>query len=90
MAETWELAERIRAHVAGCDIVVRGAPVRLTLSLGITVGEAAAAGSEKLLQTADSALYQAKNDGRNRVAPSIGRAAGAAQVPAPQRSDFWL
>jgi diguanylate cyclase (GGDEF)-like protein len=90
IAEAWELAERIRAHVAGCHIVIGGSKVRLTLSLGITIGEAVA-DSEKLLQTADSALYQAKNDGRNRVAPKIGRVAGAAQSPtAAPRSDFWL
>jgi diguanylate cyclase (GGDEF)-like protein len=90
LAETWELAERIRAHVAGCDIVVGGSKVRLTLSLGIAIGETAA-DAEKLLQTADSALYQAKGDGRNRVAPRIGRAAGAAQSQNPEpRSNFWL
>lgn len=87
LAETWELAERIRVHVAGCDIVVGGAKVRLTLSLGVatgaTIGEA-----EKVLHAADSALYQAKNDGRNRVAPNLGRP--AAQAQKPSRSDFWL
>ena len=89
LAETWELAERIRAHVAECEIVVGGAKVRLTLSLGITTGSSSS-DAEKVLHAADSALYQAKNDGRNRVAPNLGRPAGAAQTPAPQRSDFWL
>ena len=90
VTETWELAERIRAQAAGCNIVIRGRPVGLTLSLGITVGHAAS-DAETVLHAADTALYQAKNDGRNRVAPSIGRAAGATQgqTVAPQR-DFWL
>jgi len=90
LAETWELAERIRVHVAGCDIVVGGgSKVRLTLSLGITIGSAAS-DAEKVLHAADAALYQAKNDGRNRVAPNLGRPAGANQAPSPTRSDFWL
>jgi diguanylate cyclase (GGDEF)-like protein len=90
VAETWELAERIRAHVAGCEIVVGGSPERLTLSLGITVGHAAA-DSEKLLQAADAALYQAKNDGRNRVAPQFGKTANAVENQSPAaKSDFWL
>jgi diguanylate cyclase (GGDEF)-like protein len=88
--ETWELAQRIRAHVAGCEILVGNSKVSLTLSLGVTVGDAAA-DSEKLLHAADSALYQAKNEGRNRVAPNLGRAAGAAQGCSQlPKSDFWL
>jgi len=90
IAETWELAERIRSHVAGCDIVVGGSAAHLTLSLGIGIGEAVAE-SEKLLQTADSALYQAKNEGRNRVAPNLGRTAGKTTNQAPvARRDFWI
>jgi hypothetical protein len=36
-------------------------------------------------------MYQAKNAGRNRVEPGMGRAASASQGPseAPNR-DFWL
>jgi diguanylate cyclase (GGDEF)-like protein len=73
MAETAELAERVRSHVAGCNIVVAGSPVKVSLSLGITTGQSAAE-SEKLLYAADKALYQAKNSGRNRVEPGVERA----------------
>ena len=90
LAETWELAERVRSHVAGCSIVVGGANVQVSLSLGVATGLAASE-MEKLLHAADTALYQAKNAGRNRVEPSMGRAAGAGSSPstAPVR-DFWL
>lgn len=86
MVETCELAERIRAHVAGCEIVIAGGKVQLTLSLGVTTGEVAA-DSEKVLQAADSALYQAKNEGRNRISPNISRATHTQSAP---KSDFWL
>lgn len=91
LAETWELAERVRVHVAGCSIIVGGSNVQVSLSLGVATGEASA-DLEKVLHAADAALYQAKHAGRNRVEPSLGRAAGAAQgstTAAPNR-DFWL
>jgi len=90
MAETWELAERVRSHVAGCSIMVGGASVQVSLSLGVATGQTASA-MEKLLYAADSAMYAAKNAGRNRVEPTLGRAASAGQSPssAPNR-DFWL
>src|ERR1017187_6095984 len=90
VAETWELAERVRSHVAGCSIIVGGSSVQVSLSLGGATGETSA-DLGKLLHAAGAALYQAKNAGRNRVEPSMGRAASAGQSPsdAPVR-DFWL
>ena len=90
LAETAELAERVRSHVAGCSIMVGGSSVKVSLSLGVATGQTAA-DSEKLLHDADAALYQAKNAGRNRVEPSAGRAADADQSPSPASgSAFWL
>ncbi|HKU24467.1 MAG TPA: GGDEF domain-containing protein [Candidatus Sulfotelmatobacter sp.] len=90
LGETWELAERVRLHVAGCRIMSGGEAVRVSLSLGVATA-AAASELEKLLHNADTALYLAKNSGRNRVEPSLGRAASASvsASPAPNR-DFWI
>ena len=39
IAETWELAERVRVHVAGCNIITGGSNVQVSLSLGIATGD---------------------------------------------------
>jgi diguanylate cyclase (GGDEF)-like protein len=91
-AEIWELAERIRCSVADCSIVAGGASLNVTLSLGVATGRLAA-DSEKLLAAADTALYVAKNAGRNRVEPSSGRAASAGSASSSSstaQSSFWL
>jgi len=90
IGETWELAERVRTHIARCSIMAGGAAVQVTLSLGVATGESAT-DLEKVLSGADAALYRAKAAGRNRVEPTLGRAASAGQgtTPATER-DFWI
>jgi diguanylate cyclase (GGDEF)-like protein len=88
--EAWELAERVRGHVARCSIMAGGAAVHVTLSLGVATGECAA-DLEKVLGGADAAMYRAKAAGRNRVEPSMGRAAGAGQGSSSAADrDFWI
>jgi len=66
LAESHELAERVRAHVAAKAITLKDGEVPVTVSIGVTASGALSS-AEQLLQEADSALYQAKSSGRNRV-----------------------
>jgi diguanylate cyclase (GGDEF)-like protein len=59
-------AERVREAFAGSGIVVENGPVDTTVSVGVAGGPAGTE-LEVLLAAADTALYQAKRSGRNRV-----------------------
>lgn len=62
-------AERLRELIEGHAFAVnRGAPIRVTTSIGVSTFPTFGTDSvEDLLAAADSALYRAKADGRNRV-----------------------
>lgn len=60
-------AEHVRAAIENHDITHEGIPLHVTISCGVADCEANVAHPEELLQRADEALYQAKNNGRNRV-----------------------
>ncbi|MBO0719158.1 MAG: GGDEF domain-containing protein, partial [Rhizobiales bacterium] len=59
-------AERVRHAFAGSGIAVEDGPVDTTVSIGVAGGPAGTE-LEVLLAAADTALYQAKRGGRNRV-----------------------
>jgi diguanylate cyclase (GGDEF)-like protein len=59
-------AERVREAFAASNIVVEEGPVDTTVSIGVAGGPAGTE-LEVLLAAADTALYQAKRSGRNRV-----------------------
>ncbi len=62
------LAERIRAAVEELSLTDRrGAPLPISVSLGVASMDPASATAEELLSEADRALYAAKRSGRNRV-----------------------
>jgi two-component system cell cycle response regulator len=68
------VAERLRRHVAGAPFAIRGGAERIdvTVSLGVAASIVGVDTAETLLKRADTALYKAKQNGRNRV---IGEAA---------------
>ncbi|GAB1720415.1 MAG: diguanylate cyclase response regulator [Nitrosospira sp.] len=67
-------AERIRKAVMELDLTIRKKPLgRVSTSIGIAVYPEHGTGMEALLRAADEALYEAKENGRNRVVVSESR-----------------
>lgn len=64
----FEVSERLLNAIAAIDIPVKkGLPLKFTASIGLTEIQSADANIEVLLDRADKALYQAKENGRNSV-----------------------
>lgn len=66
LEEAVSAAERVREAFQNCGIEVDDAPVATTVSIGVAGGPAHIE-LDVLLAAADTALYQAKRGGRNRV-----------------------
>jgi diguanylate cyclase (GGDEF)-like protein len=67
LAGAVELAERLRRAVAGRNAVHRGREIPVTSSFGVSSYPQTARTRDSLFPTADKALYQAKDAGRNCV-----------------------
>ena len=69
-------ANNLRERIAVTDIQIPGldAPIRLTISVGLAVYPSNGLTTTELLQAADSALLEAKREGRNKMvlAKSVG------------------
>nr|WP_269811313.1 diguanylate cyclase [Kineosporia rhizophila] len=63
-----EMAERLRAAVAGTPVPTRTGPLAVTISIGVARLRPGDQDVAALLARADAGLYRAKQAGRNRVA----------------------
>jgi diguanylate cyclase (GGDEF)-like protein len=60
------VAERLRRGAEQLEIATELGPLRFTISVGISISRSAAP-FDQVVETADQALYRAKQGGRNRV-----------------------
>jgi diguanylate cyclase (GGDEF)-like protein len=72
------VAERLRRQVADTPLIVAGAPIFITVSIGVAEANAEMADVAALMRQADEALYGAKHAGRNRV---VATGADASSAP---------
>jgi diguanylate cyclase (GGDEF)-like protein/PAS domain S-box-containing protein len=61
------LAERLRSAIEGTRFPILERSTKVTLSIGIAAYRLESPDIDDMLRNADAAMYQAKNEGRNRV-----------------------
>jgi diguanylate cyclase (GGDEF)-like protein len=61
------IAERIRANIDEMSVTYEKQPIEFTVSIGVSQALDTDSSSDAVLTRADSALYQAKKKGRNRI-----------------------
>lgn len=66
--EVGALAERVRQEVRSSPFVHHGDVLAVSCSIGVAVAAPGAAQVDELIARADAAVYEAKRDGRDRVA----------------------
>jgi diguanylate cyclase (GGDEF)-like protein len=77
LAGAWTIGESIRRAVAQLELTLPdGAPLRATISVGVSALESGEGDASALIEAADIALYDAKRAGKNRTR-STGWARGA-------------
>lgn len=59
--------ERLRRTIQEARVEYEGETLRFTISLGFTTSSDSTTSADELIRQADHALYQAKEDGRNKV-----------------------
>lgn len=67
VAQTSAQAEALRARLAASPLVLSGLTLTITASFGVSMVDRTDQSIDRALARADMALYQAKNEGRNRV-----------------------
>lgn len=76
-------AESLRQRIAATTVRDGTNTVRVTTSIGITIARPGETDIPRLLSRADTALYQAKSEGRNRVLIAIGDQKTVPPGPSP-------
>lgn len=67
-----QMAQRLRESVAASELLLdNGAAIRYTVSIGLALPRTADEAVEDVLKRADTAMYSAKKNGRNRVEISL-------------------
>ena len=72
------IADRIREGIENSTVEVSGINLKVTVSIGYVVVDKPGMGFWSAFEQADSALYRAKNAGRNRVEKALAERANAA------------
>jgi diguanylate cyclase (GGDEF)-like protein len=67
MSQARDFLDRLRADVEAMQIPFMGSPIRITISLGAASVREVGIDFDHLMAAADSALYLAKEEGRNRL-----------------------
>lgn len=67
MSQAKEFLEQLRADVEAMQIPFMGSPIRITISIGAAAVREVGVDFDHLMAAADSALYLAKEEGRNRI-----------------------
>jgi diguanylate cyclase (GGDEF)-like protein len=76
-------AEAMRQRLESKPFEIDGAPIRVTVSVGVSAATAETTSIGDLMKRADQALYQAKRDGRNRVRRARPLASPSVEAVAP-------
>jgi diguanylate cyclase (GGDEF)-like protein len=71
LTEAQRIAESLRQKVEDASVTANGQPVPVTLSLGVSLYDGIES-PDQAVDRADTALYQAKSAGRNRVRVAAG------------------
>jgi diguanylate cyclase (GGDEF)-like protein len=81
--EALDVAERLRKMIASSAVDVAGNRIQFTASLGVSERTAGTPSVERLLETANVAMYDTKGSGRNRVAGFLGAGLRIAEPASP-------
>lgn len=64
-------AERVRQAIEDLEVSFEGAPIRFTISAGVAQFDPSQGGWEAMMRRADTAMYEAKELGRNAVRTAV-------------------